>query len=602
MNILKSGIRLFRETKGTLVAVNRMVMSIDPFYVRITWAGAAINSLRQLGLYTLVGGLVGHVVEKVTVDWITVAVAISIYLIYRFVETAVTAILALRKRRFDLVLSDQLEERMLAKLTSLDLGRLLDPSFIELQRMARHRGLWAVAELWQKQRDLVGSVVALGTGSLVLLGLDPIIGVLAVLTAGPMILRDWLIEAKRRELEEAEWLTLRKKIEVSYELTSTDAGLRSRLWKLTVPYHSYFRELVGELINNAMTLARFDRRWNLVVGLVEVATFAILCGYFASGFVEGKYTYLQLGAITGSLSMLVSGVHQFGSSLTQLEQSRLNYEYLTRVLATQPLIDESHAEDIELTETPELLVEDISFAYPSTGIPVISGCSLIIRPGEKVALVGRNGSGKTTLQRLIAKIYLPTHGSIWIDGHEIRSVRQQSWLNYVVVATQELKLPSMEIARALTGHVATEIDKDRLGAALVFSGADDVVTELPDGINTWIGEDWPTGRGFSTGQMQRLALAGAFYRFLDPNIFIGIFDEPMANCDVETRARFYQSVSKAPEFSRKTVIMSLHDPLYLQHFDRVLLLEDGKVAKDLRGHDEIVSYRERIAMTLAGDL
>jgi len=84
----------------------------------------------------------------------------------------------------------------------------------------------------------------------------------------------------------------------------------------------------------------------------------------------------------------------------------------------------------------------------------------------------------------------------------------------------------------------------------------DTYTELPDGINTWIGEDWPTGRGFSTGQMQLLALAGAFYRFLDPKIFVGIFDEPMANCDVETRARFYQSVSKAPEFRRKTVIMT----------------------------------------------
>jgi ATP-binding cassette subfamily B protein len=602
MKAFASAMRLLRETKETLVAVNRTVMSIDPFYVSVTWAGSAINSLRQLGFYTLVAGLVGRVLEKVTVDWITVAVGISVYLIYRFAETAITAILALRKRRFDLMLSDQLEERLLTKLTSLDLGRLLDPSFVELERMARHRGLWAVAELWQKQRELVSSVVALGTGSLVLLGLDPIIGVLAVLTAGPMVLRDWLIEAKRRELEEAEWLTLRKKIEVSYELTSTNAGLRSRLWKLSDPYHAYFRELVGALINNALTLARFDRRWNLVVGLVEVCAFAILCGYFASGFVEGKYTYLQLGAIAGSLSMLVSGVHQFGSSLTLLEQSRLNYEYLTRVLATPPLIDESHAEDIELTGPPELLVEDISFAYPSTGIPVISGCSLIIRPGEKIALVGRNGSGKTTLQRLIAKIYEPTKGSIWIDGREIRSVRQQSWLNHVVVATQELTLPKMEIARALTGHIATEIDKDRMGAALVFSGADDVVTDLPEGLDTWIGEDWPTGRGFSTGQLQRLALAGAFYRFLDPKVFVGIFDEPMANCDVETRTRFYQSISQAPEFSSKTVIMSLHDPLYLQHFDRVLLLQGGKVAKDLRGHDEIIGYRERIAMTLAGDL
>jgi hypothetical protein len=160
MNILTPGIRLLRVTKETLVAVNRTIMSLDPVYVSVTWAGSAISSLRQLGVYTLFGGLVGHVVEKVTVDWIAVAVGISIYLIYRFAETAATAILALRKRRFELVLSDQLEERMLAKLTSLDLGRLLDPSFIELQRMARHRGLWAVAELWQKQRELVGSGAA----------------------------------------------------------------------------------------------------------------------------------------------------------------------------------------------------------------------------------------------------------------------------------------------------------------------------------------------------------------------------------------------------------------------------------------------------------
>ncbi len=602
MNVFASALRLLRETKDTLVAVNQTVMSVDPLYVRVSWAGSVVNSLRQLGLYTLLGGLVGRVMEQVTVDWTTVTVGISVYLTYKFLETAATAILALRAKRFDLVLSNQLEEQVLAKMTSLDVGRLLDPSFIDLQRMARNRGVWAVAQLWQKQRELIGSVVALGTGALLLLGLDPIIGVLAVLSAGPMIARDWLTETKRRELEEAEWLTLRKKMEVEQALISVRAGLRTRLWKLTGPYHAYFRELVSELMNNALTLARFDRRWNLVVGLVEVSTLAVLCVYFASGLVNGMYTYLQIGAIGGSLSMLVSGVHQFGSSLTQLEQLRLNYEYLTRMLATQPLVDESPAKDIEFSETPELFIEDISFAYPSTGIPVISGCSLVIRPGEKVALVGRNGSGKTTLLRLIAKIYVPTLGSIWVDGHEIRSVRQQSWLNHVLMATQELELPDMEMARALTGHVEGSIDKNRMGTALVLSGADDVVIALPEGMKTWIGEDWPTGRGFSTGQMQRLALAGAFYRFLDPRIFIGIFDEPMANCDVETRTRFYRSIGKAPEFSRKTVLMSLHDPLYLQHFDRVVLLEGGKIARDLRGHDEIIGYRERITIALAGDL
>ena len=189
------------------------------------------------------------------------------------------------------------------------------------------------------------------------------------------------------------------------------------------------------------------------------------------------------------------------------------------MLDTEPLVDERQAKDIVLVKTPELVVEDISFAYPSTGIPVLAGCSLTVHPGEKVALVGRNGSGKTTLLRLIAKVYVPTQGSIWIDGHELRTIRQQSWLNHVLMATQELELPGMEAARALTGLVAEAIDKDRMGLALVFSGADDVVTALPEGMRTWIGEQWPAGRGFSTGQLQRLALAGAFYRFLDPRGF-----------------------------------------------------------------------------------
>ncbi len=602
MRFLIPAIRLLQEAKDTLITVNRMVSSIDPLYVKLTWAGSAVSSLRQLGLFTLIGGLLGHVVANVTVDWVMVAAGIAIYLIYRLAETAATALLGLRAKRFELALWDLIEERLLGKLASLDLGRLLDPSFIELHRMAKRRGTGAIIRLWQSERSLIGATVALGAGSLVLLGLDPIIGVLAVFSAGPMIVRDWLVEAKRRELDEAETLTYRKRYEVEHALTSPRAGLRSRLWKLSDPYHAYFRQLVGEVRDNAMRLARFDRRWNLIVGLVEVSMLAILCGYFASELIAGKYTYLQLGAIGGSLSMLVSGVHSFGSSLSELEHEHLDYGYLTRMLDTQPLVDESHADNIELANTPELVLEDVSFSYPSTGIRVLDGCSLTIRPGEKVALVGRNGSGKTTLLRLITKVYVPTAGSIWIDGHEIQSIRQQSWLNHVLMATQELELPGMELARALTGLVAEGIDKDRMGLALVFSGADEVVTALPEGMRTWIGEQWPAGRGFSTGQLQRLALAGAFYRFLDSQVFVGIFDEPMANCDVETRTRFYQSISKAPEFSRKTVLMSLHDPLYLQHFNRVLLLEGGEVAKDLRGHEQIISYREQIAMTLAGDL
>src|SRR5262249_49332598 len=162
----------------------------------------------------------------------------------------------------------------------------------------------------------------------------------------------------------------------------------------------------------------FDRRWNLIIGLIEVAMLAILCGYFASALVEGKYTYLQLGAIGGRLSMLVSGGRQFGSSLAEIRHGHPDYGYFNRMLGPRPLVEESGANDIVLVDTPKLTVEDVSFAYPSTKIPVLAGCSLTIRPGEKVALVGRNGSGKTTLLRLITKVYVPNRGAILVDDHD----------------------------------------------------------------------------------------------------------------------------------------------------------------------------------------
>lgn len=602
MDIFTPSIKLFGEILATFGAVNRIVAKIDSLYVKITWAGSVVRSLQQLGFYTIAGGLLGRIVEKFSVDWVMIVVGLVAYLFYKFSETIVYAAFVLRARRFELALVDQIEEQMLTKMASLDLGRLLDPSFIALNNLAQTRGAQSIFSLWKAQRELIGSILALGAGSLLLIGLDPVIGALAILAAGPKILRDWFLEAKRRELEEQETLTRRKKQEVIQALTSPRAGLRSRLWKLVGPYQAYFRDLAAELRENGLVIARFDRRWTLIVGIVEASTIAMLCGYFASELLGGKYTYIQMGAIVGSLSMLVSGVHQFGSSIAQLEHANLNYGYLCRMLATEPLVDETNTKDFELVDVPELIIDNVHFSYPSTGIQVISGCSFTLRPGEKVALVGRNGSGKTTLLRLISKAYLPTEGAIWIDQHEIRSIRQQSWLNHMLMATQELELPGMDAARALTGQLADEIDKDRMAVALKYSGSDDLMAMLPDGMKTWLGEQWPSGRGFSTGQLQRLALAGAFYRFLNPRMFLGIFDEPMANCDVETRAHFYRSISKAPEFAQKTILMSLHDPLYLQHFDRVLLLVGGKVVKDLREREEIADYRERIAITLMEDL
>ncbi len=591
-----------KDTWRVLASVNRVVMSVDSLFVTLTWLDCTTTYLTQLGFFTAFGGLLGQFVSQFKVDWWTVVAGIVLYLGYRVFELAIVSVIGPRTRLFELSLSNKIEEMMLTKVAELDLGRRLDPSFVELQRLARYRGASATGRLWRAEMNFVGATLALAGGSVILLSLDPIIGILSVITAVPKVARDWFVEAKRRALDEAEALTQQKRAEAENSLLAPRAGLRSRLWQLNDLYLAYFRELTAEVRNNALSLARFDRKWNLVIGSAELGMLAILFFYFAWGFVEGKYSYLQLGAMAGSISVLVTGMHRFGSSLTQVEHARRDYAYFARLLEIKPLVGDEDARDFELGATPTIRIDSVSFTYPSTSTPVLADFSIEIAPGEKVALVGRNSAGKTTILRLVAKIYLPDKGSILVNGEDLRHIRQQSWLNCLLMAPQDLGVPGMELARALTGRVESDIDKMRLANALSYAGADDIVGALPAATRTWLGEQWPGGRGFSTGQLQRLALAGAFYRFLDLKMFIALFDEPMAHCDMETRARFYQAITRTPEFKDKTILVSMHDPLYLHNFDRVLFIDKGRVAKDLRESEQIAEYKGLIASTLAGDL
>lgn len=85
-------------------------------------------------------------------------------------------------------------------------------------------------------------------------------------------------------------------------------------------------------------------------------------------------------------------------------------------------------------------------------------------------------------------------------------------------------------------------------------------------------------------------------------MFVGVFDEPTANCDAEMKSRFYGALTNTPEFKDKTIVVCLHDPLYLPFFNRVIHVEDGRVVKDLRTTPEIEAYMKDIALSLSVDL
>jgi subfamily B ATP-binding cassette protein HlyB/CyaB len=203
-----------------------------------------------------------------------------------------------------------------------------------------------------------------------------------------------------------------------------------------------------------------------------------------------------------------------------------------------------------------------------------------IAPGEIVGIVGRSGSGKSTLTKLLQRLYLPEQGQVTIDGHDL-ALCDPAWLRRQVgVVLQENLLFNRSVRDniALTDPGAA---LDRIIEVARLAGVHDVITKLPEGYDTRVGEN---GSGLSGGQKQRIAIA----RALLSNPRILVFDEATGALDYETE-RVIQSNMKHI-VSGRTVIIVAHRLSAVRHADRILAMDNGQVVESGH-HDELVARR-----------
>ena len=236
-------------------------------------------------------------------------------------------------------------------------------------------------------------------------------------------------------------------------------------------------------------------------------------------------------------------------------------------------------------------LEHVSFAYPGTSRLVLDDVSLTLPAGSVVAIVGGNGAGKSTLVKLLAKMYAPSSGAIYVDDTPLARVPTSEWRERVAGAFQDFfrfefrarhtvglgDEPRMDDALAVTAAV------DRAGAA-------DVVAQLASGLDTQLGPTWPEGVDVSFGQWQKLALARGFMRG-DP--LLVVLDEPTAALDAETEhALFerYASAARSPggvTDGRITILVS-HRFSTVRMADLIVVLDGSKLV-EVGTHDELMA-------------
>ena len=225
--------------------------------------------------------------------------------------------------------------------------------------------------------------------------------------------------------------------------------------------------------------------------------------------------------------------------------------------------------------TTGIRVEGVDFRY-GDGPLVLDDVHLAIAPGEKVALVGASGGGKTTLVQILLGLYLPERGRVCFDGVPVDRIGLDTVRDNVATVLQHPALFNDTVRNNLTlGRIT---DDEALWHALQIAQLDDVIRDLPDGLNTRIGRD---GVRLSGGQRQRLAVA----RMVLSQPKIVILDEATSALDTTTEQHLHAALR---EFLRdRTTLIIAHRLSAVRQADRALVFENGRIV-ETGSHDELM--------------
>ncbi len=322
---------------------------------------------------------------------------------------------------------------------------------------------------------------------------------------------------------------------------------------------------------------------NLSAAAMQLVTvFVVVYGVYLMSQPDSTMTIGSLIASTILTGRTMAPLGQIAGLLTRLNQALAALKGLNQIMA---LPVERSAEKRQLSRPQikgEIEFKDVTFKYPGTELPSLSGVSFKIRPGEKVAIIGPVGSGKTTISRLLINLYEPDEGAVLVDGTDIRQIDPSDIRRAVGSVMQDVTLFHGTVRQNITmGH--PQADDEMILKAAKLAGVHDFISRHPHGYDLQVGEK---GATLSGGQRQSLGIA----RALLPNPPVLMFDEPTSSMDLNSERQF---INRLKHYANdKTLVLVTHRTSLFSVVDRIIVLGHGKVVAD-GPRDEVLKIAKR---------
>ena len=290
--------------------------------------------------------------------------------------------------------------------------------------------------------------------------------------------------------------------------------------------------------------------------------------YGGSRVIQGDLTSGALLSFLTSLALLYEPIKRINASNMDLQMALTGAERVFEIMDMAKLVSEKGGTLLFDEPFRELAIEDVTFSYDNTPRPAIEGLSLLVRAGERVAIVGPSGSGKSTLANLLPRFFDPQKGRITVNGQPLRDYDLNSLRRKMGMVAQDTFLFNATVAENIAYGAVREYSQEEIEDAARAAYAHDFILELPQGYQTLVGE---RGVKLSGGQKQRLTIARAILK--NPPLLI--LDEATSALDTESE-RIVQLALENLMQSRTSVVIA-HRLSTILTADVIVVMESGRI-------------------------
>ncbi len=476
--------------------------------------------------------------------------------------------------------------RVTEALVRVRLLAMEDADFRELARQGAHDGVTAIENSVHTVASLMGSSVALASALGTVGYLSPWLPPALIVAA---VINGWaatkVVQLNHQHFMDTVTENMRKAV-IDEVATDRTFALERHALTLQEQLIYEYRQAADFLMSREITLT--VRR-----------TFTQLKGRAATGIGSGLiYVLLAVLLYFHGIELALAGaavvaMRTASAALSNsLSQLNILHDGSLRIDLYQRLLSESERFKAVVTgrQAPQaprqIQLSGVSFFYPGREEPALSGIDLVVHAGETIALVGENGSGKTTLGKIMTGLYPPTEGAVYWDGADLSEVDELSVHSQVAIIAQDpARWPMTAWNNVHIGRLnRSDADNQLWQESISKSGADAVISHLPEGGRTVLSKKFKNGYDLSGGEWQRFGVARGIFR----DAYVIVADEPTAALDAKAETKVFESLRSLVEHTNGIATLVTHRLSNVRTVDRIVVLDKGKIVES-GTHEELIA-------------